>query len=202
MRKLLPRFARPCALFSLQSPFKFGAKMRELRPRFARPCALFSLQSPFRFGAKMRELLLASLGHVLYFRFNLRSNLEQKCESFGLASLGHVLYFRFNLRPFRFGAKMRKLLPRVARLGHVLSVNLQAPFNIQIWSKNARDSASLRSVLTHVLYFRFNLRSNLEQKCESFCLASLGSAMCFIFASISVQIWSKRARAWFVPAAL
>ena len=90
---------------------------------------------------------------------------------------------------------MRKLLPRVARLGHVLSVNLQAPFNIQIWSKNARDSASLRSVLTHVLYFRFNLRSNLEQKCESFCLASLGSAMCFIFASISVQIWSKRARA-------
>ena len=43
-------------------------------------------------------------------------------------------------------------------------------------------------------YFRFNLRSNLEQW-ELWSSASLRSAMCFIFASISVQLWSKNARA-------
>ena len=57
-------------------------------------------------------------------------------------------------------------------------------------SKNGRASTC---AVCHVLYFRFNLRSSFEQKCQSFCLASLGHVR--YFASISVKIRSKNARA-------
>ena len=154
MRELLPRFARPCALFWLHSPSKFAAKMRASASLYFR----FSVQiwnKNARASASLRSamcFIFASVSIQIWiknarasaslrsaFGFNLRSNFELKCELLHRFARPRAL---FSLQsPFKFGAKMPKLLPRFAR---------------------------------PCALFRFNLRSNWDQKCESFCLASPG----------------------------
>ena len=90
--RALPRFARPCGLFWLQSPVKFRAKIRELCLASLGHVVLLSFGSiSVKFEAKIRELCFASLGHVDYFGFNLQSNSEQKFES--SASLRSAMWF-------------------------------------------------------------------------------------------------------------
>ena len=95
---------------------------------------------------------------------------------------------------------------------HSVKAFILASISGQIWTKNVRASASLRSAKASVLpsisvqiwsknvraligqgfCFAFNLRSNLEQKYESFGFLPAKS---FVLPSTSVQIWSKNTRA-------
>ena len=121
-----------------------------------------------------KKTLLASLGHVLYFGFNLRSNFEQKCESFCIASLGHVLYLRFNLRS-SLEQKCQSFCLALRSAMSVISLQSRLKFGAKI---RELPRFARRSATSHVLYFRFNIRSNLDAEQKwSFCLASLGRVL-------------------------
>ena len=89
------------------------SKILRALPRFARSCGLFWLQSSVKFRAKFREVCLASLGHVVYFGFNLPSNSEQKFKS--SASLRSAMWFILASISRQIQSKNSRALPRFAR---------------------------------------------------------------------------------------
>ena len=213
--RALPRFARPCIIFWLQSPVKFifasisgqiQRKMLRALPPFARQCAIFWLQSPAKFTTKFRELCLASLGHVLYFGFNLLSNsfslqspvkFKAKCWELCLASLGNVLYFGFNLRlnsqqNFESSASLRSAMLIILASNSIPGKYILASFSGQIQSGTSRASYSLRSAM------RFKLATSpltpvkfvmsKGKKIETFCVTSVG---CLNFVSKCFVILKK-----------
>ena len=133
--RALPRFARPCVIFWLQSPVEFilASISRQIQrkwlralPRFAQQCGIFWLQSPAKFTTKSRELCLASLGHVftLYFGSNFRPNSQQNFES--SASLRSAMFIILASNSGKF---------------------IWASIAGQIQSGNSRASYSLRSAM-------------------------------------------------------
>ena len=95
-------------------------------------------------------------------------------------------------------SKIQKLLPRFTRScgmpfvlasisGPIQSKNSKASGHAIYFGLNLRSNSEQKfesfclASLGYAIYFRFNLRSNSEQKFESFCLASLGRVIYFGF---------------------